>query len=220
MKAKGTYLSAVVFGAVLVVAATALPAFGQGTGSPRGFVGGMAGVTFGTVTDSGLAGQFGMRIGGGLHIVGEVGRLQDVLPKELSDKIDNLIDLAEDQTGLPVTVDVGAPATYGMGGLRWSPVSKGRVFPFVEGGLGVGHVRLKLELKVAGVDMSDEVWEQLDDEDTKITKLLMGLGGGVNVRLNDTASIDVGYRYFRVFTGDPVVHTSMVYGAVKYSFGR
>jgi hypothetical protein len=99
------------------MAAIAATASAQTPGSERGFVGGLGGITFGTVTSGAVGGQVGMRVGEGLFVIGEVGRMFDVLPREIQDDLDEFVDILEDQTGLPVEVDLRAPATYAFGGV-------------------------------------------------------------------------------------------------------
>ena len=68
---------------------TATGAAAQGASSPRAFVGGLGGVTFGTATSSAIAGQVGVRISRDLFVIGEIGRMWDVTPSEVSDEIED-----------------------------------------------------------------------------------------------------------------------------------
>jgi opacity protein-like surface antigen len=112
---------------------------------------------------------------------------------------------------------VSIPAKYGFGGLRWSP-SRGAVSPFVEGGVGVAHVNAKVdEATVLGIDISDEVKDDIGD-DASATKFLFALGGGVNARISSALSADVGFRYTRIATDDPAINSSLLYGALKVGF--
>jgi opacity protein-like surface antigen len=177
----------------------------------------LGGVTFGTVTSAAVAGQGGVRIARDLYVIGEVGYMRNVLPKKIRDEFDDLVDEIENEAGVPVSLTVSIPAKYGFGGLRWSP-SRGTVSPFVEGGVGVAHVSAKVdEAKVLGVDISDEVENELGD-DASVTKVLFALGGGVNARISSTLSADIGFRYTRIATEDPAINSSLVYGALKIGF--
>jgi hypothetical protein len=180
------------------------------------FAGGLGGLTFGTETSGAIAGQVGVKVAPGLFVIGEVGRMQNVMPKEVKDAVDDLESDLEFQLGVPVSLDISVPSTYGFGGLRWVQ-PRGKVAPFVEGGVGVGHISFKIEeATVLDVDVKDEVKDALGD-DGSATKFLLALGGGVTARLGGSAALDVGYRYFRIFTEDPAINTSMVYVAVKFS---
>lgn len=209
-------------GSLVVMAmalACSMPALAsaQGTSAPQGFVGGLGGVTFGTVTSAAVAGQGGVRIAPDLYVIGEVGYMRNVLPKKLRDEFDDLADEIEIEAGVPVSLSVSVPAKYGFGGLRWSP-SRGTVSPFVEGGVGVAHISAKIdEATVLGIDISDDVENELGD-DASATKLLVALGGGVNARISSTLSADIGFRYTHIATDDPAINSSLLYGALKVGF--
>lgn len=183
----------------------------------QGFVGGLGGVTFGTVTSAAVAGQGGARIAPGVFLVGEVGYMRNVLPKQLRDDFQDLVDVFQLEFGVPVTIDVSVPALYGFGGLRWVP-RQGPVSPFVEGGVGVAHISIKVdEAEVLGVDIRDIVEDELGD-DTNATKFLVALGGGLTARVAEAVGIDFGFRYSRVATDDPAINSAMLYAAVKAGF--
>ena len=70
-----------------VMAGTPVAAHAQN----RGFVGGLGGITFGTEPSSVFAGQGGVRIARQLVVFGEVGRMQNVLPDDVQDQIDEFV---------------------------------------------------------------------------------------------------------------------------------
>ncbi|HYN07079.1 MAG TPA: outer membrane beta-barrel protein [Vicinamibacterales bacterium] len=201
-----------------LVIALASPVSAQGTSTSGMFVGGLGGLTFGTATSSAIGGQVGVRIMPNVFVIGEFGRIQDVLPAEISDQIQEGVDFLEQQ-GIPVDIDVKVPALYGFGGLRWAQSGR-RIAPFVEGGAGFAHLTSKISGTVAGVDITEFIEDQIGDLDQSINEFLIAFGGGVNIGLTPTVSADAGYRFTRIFTEDPVVNTSMIYGAIKIMFGR
>jgi opacity protein-like surface antigen len=69
-----------------------------------------------------------------------------------------------------------------------------------------------------GVDFSELIEDELDGDDTNATKFLVALGGGVTVRPSRSLAVDLGFRYTRIATEDPVINSSMAYGAVKVGF--
>jgi hypothetical protein len=203
---------------VVLMSVALAPVVASAQDRPSGFVGAAGGLTFGTVTSAAVAGQGGAEIAPGLYVIGEVGYMRNVLPKDIRDGIDDITDLLAVELGLPVEIEVSVPMTYGFGGLRWSP-DRGTGSPFVEGGIGFGHVKLQLDrVEVLGVDAGGLVEDQLDDEDTNATKFLLALGGGVTLRATARTAIDLGYRYTRIATEEPTINSSMVYGAVKVGF--
>jgi hypothetical protein len=182
--------------------------------APAWFVGGLGGLTFGTVTSGAVGGQVGFKIAPNLFVIGEVGRMRNVMPKEISDDLDDFVDLLELELGVPISFDVSLPATYGFGGVRWMAPGR-RVSPFVEAGVGAGHISLSVDkAAVLGIDVSDEIDDELG-EDANATKFLIALGGGVSASLSRTVWLDLGFRYTRIATEDPSINSSMVYAAVK-----
>ena len=204
---------------------TATGAAAQGASSPRAFVGGLGGLTFGTATSSAIAGQVGVRVSRDLFVIGEVGRMWDVTPSEVSDEIETGIDFLEQQ-GIPVNLEFTVPAFYGFGGMRWAQSGR-RVNPFVEGGVGFARLTGEVSGTIGGVNV-DDFLEEFDSElgDFSSNEVLIAFGGGANIRLTPTVSLDAGYRFTHIFIDDPVavdeptVNTSMVYAAVKIRFGR
>ena len=185
--------------------------------APAWFVGGLGGVTFGTVTSATVGGQVGFKIAPNLFVIGEVGRMRNVMPKEIQDELDLFVELLELELGVPITFDVSLPATYGFGGVRWMEPGRA-VSPFVEAGVGVGRITLKVDkATVLGLDISDEI-NDVAGADANATELLIAVGGGVTASLGQSAWLDVGYRYTRIAAGDPSINASMLYAAVK--FGR
>jgi hypothetical protein len=203
---------------VMLACAVAGRAWAQGTPSePRGFVGGLGGLTFGTVTSGAVAGRAGAAITPNLFVIGEVGYMRNVLPKKLRDELDDLADAIVFDTGVPVSLTVSVPSTYGFGGLRWIP-SRGRVSPFLEGGVGVAHIRARVDkAEVLGIDIRDEVEDALGDDATA-TKFLVALGGGFNARVSAALSADVGFRYTRIATDEPAINSSLVYAGLNVGF--
>lgn len=212
MGIKGYLLSAMVTVALL------MPAAARAQDAPAGFVGGLGGVTFGTVSSAAVAGQGGVRIGPDLYLIGEFGYMRNVLPKEISDMVDDTAAELAVLLGESVDMSISVPARYGFAGLRWSP-STGSVTPFVEGGIGAGRISLKIdEALVGGVDVTSLIEQELEGEDTNTTELLFAVGGGITLRASNAVVVDVGYRFTRITVDDPAINASMIYGAVKLGF--
>ncbi|HEX7778389.1 MAG TPA: outer membrane beta-barrel protein [Vicinamibacterales bacterium] len=228
-------IGSVLFAAVMAIGLAA-PAAAQDPPGPRMFAGGLAGVTFGTETSSAIAGQFGVRIARDLFVIGEFGRMQNVLPDEVADQLPLAEEFFEAIVGIPLNIEVKTPALYAFGGIRWQQSGR-RIAPFAEAGLGFAH--LTGDFKVNGLDIEDVLEEfagdfgDLIDLDDVINRtaneFLLTFGGGVNIGLTRTVSVDAGYRFTRIFTEEftpfldtdaPAPNTSMVYGAVKFLFGR
>jgi opacity protein-like surface antigen len=209
-----------------LIVALASPVSAQGTSGSNVFVGGLGGLTFGsTATSSAIGGQVGVRIMPNVFVIGEIGRIQDVLPSEAADFIDEVVEGLE-ESGIPVSLSFTAPAVYGFGGIRWMQAGS-RFSPFVEGGAGFAHIKADVSGSVGGIDVTDFIEDEFGDLDELTTnEFLIAFGGGVNISLTPKVSVDAGYRFTRIFTeSDPVTDTdapnvSMIYGAVKILFGR
>jgi hypothetical protein len=206
--------AALILGAVMVAA----PGLASAQDAAP-FVGGLGGVTFGTVSSGAVAARAGLPIGSNLSVIFEVGRMQNVMPSAFADDIELLEDLISLEAGVPVTLDVSIPATHGFVGLRY----QGRgaaVMPFVEGGFGFARLSASVnEITIMGIDFGELVEDELG-EDVNATKALLALGGGVRVPVSGAVSLDAGYRYTRIFTEDPAINSSMVYAAINFSFQR
>jgi opacity protein-like surface antigen len=191
----------------------ATPAWAQ---SDRGFVRGLGGVTFGSAeTASIVGGGVGVNVGDDFQIVGEFGRIHNVLPNDLNEELEDFADLLTLLSGVPVNLDAKVPAIYGLGGVRYNVPTGSRIRPFVEAQVGFAHISLDIEAEVLGVDISDEVEEEADLD---ATEFLLGLGGGIGIGLSERLGIDVGYRYGRIFTDDPAINTNAIYAALRVIF--
>ena len=195
----------------LVFSLMAVPAVAQN----RGAVYGLGGLTFGTETGGVFAGGGSAAITENVAIIGEVGRITNVLPENVQDVVDLVLDLTELGTGLESSLDVKVPVVYGFGGVRVTGGSDSRVTPFAEGGFGVAQLTLDLDLQVAGINVS-EIIDLFDFADETVAMFVAG--GGVNVQVNDQASVDAGFRYTRLFSEGGGVNVGQVYGAVRIGF--
>lgn len=213
--------------AIGIVAAVAVLAAPQRAAAQESeaawFVGGLAGATFGTEGSAAIAARGGVRVAPNLFVIGEVGRIGDVMPRSLQEDLDEIIGDVENELGGAVDLEFSIPATYGFGGIRFvQPRDRFRLF--VEGGVGLGHVSLSLDkAEFLGVDVTDELETFLESGDVSETKLLLAAGGGVNLPVGSRLTVDVGYRFMRIAAGDtsvgvdsPSIHTSVVYAAVNF----
>ena len=88
--------------------------------------------------------------------------------------------------------------------------------PFVEGGVGVARISLDIDAEAFGINISQEVEDELGDISS--TEFMLAVGGGINVSATSNVGFDFGYRYIRIFTDDPSIDTSQVYGAAVLGF--
>lgn len=185
--------------------------------SEHGFIRGLGGLTFGsTETASIVGGGVGVNLGDDIQITGEFGRIHNVMPKDISEMLDDLADLLTLELGVPVNFGATLPTIYGLGGVRYNVPTASRIRPFVEAQVGFANISADIEAEVFGIDVSDEVQEEADLDSA--TEFLLGLGGGIGIGLTDALAVDIGYRYGRIFTDDPAINTNAVYGALRLRF--
>jgi hypothetical protein len=177
----------------------------------------LGGVTRAAATEPFIAGSLGLRAGF-IEVEGEVGRLFDILPSGL---LDRLNDLQREQ-GLPVQAIAKMPATYAMGNLRIiSPV--GPVRPFGTVGAGIARVEPTFDVVVAGISLGDVFG--LTSVNPRTETMLMA-GAGVRIDVGRSGLLELGYRYLLLFAdfglesgltiGRPDVN--VVYGALGFRF--
>ena len=138
--------------------------------------------------DSGVPFDFGGRVGfevlPGVHVMGEFGRLGNVMPDLIA-------------TGLGFTgLNLKASAFYGEGGVRLLASPRSAVSPYVEGSAGVAH--LQFGVNGLGPATGAIVRAALSFVDT--SDPIVGGGGGVLLH-GGPVQIDLGYRYKRILAG-------------------
>ncbi|HUF46228.1 MAG TPA: hypothetical protein VMM93_00365 [Vicinamibacterales bacterium] len=200
-------------GALALAWALALPTTAAAQVSGR-FLGGF---THAAEREPFLGAALGLRAGV-IEIDGEVGRMFNILPDGLLERLNEL----QIEQGLPVQAIAKLPATYYMGNLRVF-VPLGPVRPFVAVGAGVARLEPRFEVSVAGISLGDVFG--LADAAPR-TESLFAAGGGVRIHVGDHGLVEAGYRYLFVFTdfslasgfrvGRPDVNN--IYGAIGFRF--
>jgi opacity protein-like surface antigen len=167
--------------AALFVISTAASASAQG----RAQVGAFGGYTFGSTTEATtFGGNLRMPLAGGMEIVGEVGRLDDVMPSTLG----SLIDFTP--------IDLRLSAWYGEAGVRFHAPGQRTVVPYVEATAGFA----RMHTGFSGAGRADPfVSAALRFLDR--TEPMLGAGGGIAVS-GGPLTLDVGYRYKRILPSD------------------
>lgn len=146
---------------------------------------GFGGLTFGDVTNSStFGGNVAVPLSDTMQIIGEGGRMTDVMPSLL----DTIVDFTP--------VDVRVSAWYGEGGLRF--IAPGRaVRPYVEA--TAGFARLTTGFDGAGSRADAVVNTALGF--FRRTEPMLGVGGGL-VAQGGPVFLDIGYRYKKILAGD------------------
>ena len=167
--------------AALFVVSTASSASAQG----RAQVGGFGGYTFGNTTAATtFGGNLRMPLAGGMDIVAEVGRLDDVMPSTLG----TLIDFTP--------IDLRLSAWYGEAGVRFQSPGHRAVTPYAEATAGFA----RMHTGFSGAGRADPfVSAALRFLDR--TEPMLGAGAGIAVS-GGPLTLDLGYRYKRIVASD------------------
>jgi opacity protein-like surface antigen len=169
----------------------ASPAFAQESGFVQGF-GGLR-VQSQSSADTSLGGVVAGRLTPNVQIVGEAGRISNVLPTTL----DTLLDFS------PVGFNLSA--WYGTAGVRLTTGALSAVRPYVETSAGMMRLHPDIQgLNFGGFDpISSIALSFLDRTDPVAT-----VGGGVTFERGGFIA-DAGYRYRRIFSSSWVSALSL-----------
>jgi hypothetical protein len=141
--------------------------------------------------ESGIPVDFGGRVSfdltPGVQLVGEFGRLGNVLPEIVS------LPLSFAPFGLNVS------AFYGEGGVRLLAAPRSAVSPYVEGTAGVAHLRFGVNGFGSTADAIARA--ALNFVDTRDP--MLGGGGGVLLQ-GGPVHVDIGYRYKRILANNAI----------------
>jgi opacity protein-like surface antigen len=150
---------------------------------------GFGGLTVGTSTfGSAASPTFGGRIGVGLtdhiQVVGEAGRLADI-----SSPLFDLLDFTD--------IGVGVSAFYGEGGVRFIASPHSAVRPYAEATAGFA----RLNARISGLGGTTGAVVNTALNALNRTQPMLGVGGGVVIQ-GGPVSVDFGYRYKQIRSGD------------------
>ena len=152
---------------------------------------GFGGLTVGTSTfGSAASPTFGGRVGVGLtdhiQLIGEAGRLADI-----SSPLFDLLDFTD--------VGVRVSAFYGEGGVRFIASPHSAVRPYAEA--TAGFARLNAGISGIGGTTGTVVNTALNVLNR--TQPMLGVGGGI-VLQGGPVSVDLGYRYKQISSGNAI----------------
>lgn len=167
----------------IVVSVLAVP---SAASAQSGQIQGFGGLTFGDVTESStFGGSVAIPLSDNLQIIGEGGRMTDLMPSLAG----TLIDLTP--------VDVRVSAWYGEAGLRFIAPPGRSIRPYVEATFGFA----RLTTGFSGVNPTAEAIVNTGLQLFGRTEPLLGAGGGV-VFQGGPVFLDLGYRYKKIFVRD------------------
>jgi opacity protein-like surface antigen len=157
------------------------PAASAQSGQIQGF----GGLTFGDVASSStFGGGVAIPLSDNFQIIGEGGRMTDVMPS----LIDDILDFTP--------IDLRVSAWYGEGGVRIIGSSNRAVRPYAEATAGFARLRTGFD----GAGSADD-WINAGLGFFDRTEPLVGVGGGVIVQ-GGPVFMDLGYRYKKIMAGE------------------
>ncbi|HSC26314.1 MAG TPA: hypothetical protein VLD67_03515 [Vicinamibacterales bacterium] len=169
--------------AAVITSALVVPSAAR---AQSGQIQGFGGLTFGEVTSSStFGGGLAIPLSGNLQIIGEAGRMTDVMPSLLG----TIVDLTP--------IDLRLSAWYGEAGVRLIASRRQIVRPYVEA--TGGFARLGTAFSGAGPQADPIINGALGFFDR--TEPMLGAGGGIVVQ-GGPLFLDLGYRYKRIMAGD------------------
>lgn len=128
---------------------------------------------------------------GVVEIEAEAGRMVDVLPGGVLDRL-NALQMDRD---LPVRAIAQLPVKYAMGSLRLVS-SAGPLQPFIAVGGGVARIEPRFTIVVEGISLGDVFG--LTSQGS-VTEPLVTAGAGLRFDV-ERVTVDVGYRYLAIMT--------------------
>ena len=174
-------ISTIAVGAALVLT-LATSAFAQNS-QLQGF----GGLTFGDVTNSStFGGSLAVPLTDNVQIIGEGGRMADVMPS----LFDDILDFTP--------VDVRLSAWYGEGGVRVIGSPDRAIRPYAEATAGIARLTTRFSGPGSADDFINPALAFLGE-----TEPLLGVGGGVLVQ-GGPVFLDIGYRYKKILVGDSI----------------
>ena len=188
----------------------------------RGFVRALVGATVGAGPGAVFGGAVGFRASEKLQILGEFGRMTNLMPSSVIDEIEIAAASAAQTLGGKHSSDAKARATYGLVGARYNVGMVSGALTFVELGVGAANVKSSVTAVIRGSetlqgDISNLVSTSFT-RSTPATKAAVMVGGGIVLGVTQHTAVEVGYRYVRVATSDPGINASKIYGGYRFGF--
>ena len=194
--------------ATALAALLAAPVLAQPPERERGYVMGTGGLTATTINSSNFGASVGFNLTPDLLVTGDVGRLVDVVPTFTRDDLQAL-DRMLTEPGYSHLTRFKMPATYVMGGIRYKVPTDTMLRPYVSASAGMARLAPEPKFLVEGIDYTSALLKEIatdplaqaqyDRMFKDTTRPLASVGGGLVLTVARHFTLDVGYRYSRVF---------------------
>ena len=211
---------------IIVTAMSLLPAAPLLAQTERAYVTGVGGFAASTDTTSGnVVGEAGVRIAPHLLVFGNLGQFHNLQPSDVQPEVDSTTATLAGTTGLNVTGTARVPAWYSVGGLRYEVPARGRVLPYVLGGIGFARLTPTGQFTFSSGTLPDgstpavgaDVTSQLVTAGyftapVATNAFMYSLGAGVEVPVARHWAVDAGYRFSRVEADTPLNAQGLTFG--------
>jgi opacity protein-like surface antigen len=180
----------------------AAPALAQPTVDERGYVMGLGGAAITEVNAGSFGGGAGFNLTRHIQVVGEVGRLQDVFASFTKEDFRLLEQEMLTEEGVTMAIRVKMPAVYAIGGLRVLVPTNTLFRPYVTATAGVAHLAPKPTILIEGIDLTGPIMQAEPGARTALrdeNRPVVGIGGGITMAVARHFTVDVGYKYSRIF---------------------
>jgi opacity protein-like surface antigen len=209
-----------------VTAQPSTPPPGMRSGVPPGgdnwLIEGLVGTTFGTETAEFYGGALAFHLTPTVQMTVEIGRFDNIVSEEIEESAAAFASRPEGLflalTGrtLDVVPESRVHALYGILGARALLPTTGRTRPYAGGGVGLAGVEPEIRLKLGSEDITSD-WVSVAELPPERTRMLVSVGGGVNIDVMRGVALDLGYRFARVFYEDGL-NVNRVYLGLAWMF--
>lgn len=178
----------------------------------HGYVEGVLQSAFGNVTSQSFGAEVGVTVVPNLQVFGEFGKVRDVATTSIGSAAQLIAGfLSQTQTG--VSFSVKQPATFAVGGVKYTIPTTGTIHPYVLGGAGMATVSQNVAFTVGGTDVTSALAStygvQLGtDLSGSFTKPMIVVGGGVMWPAWQRLVVDVQFRFGRILAEDGGINVS------------
>ena len=205
---------------LVLLTVSASPVYAQS--EDRGFFRALVGATIGAGPGAVFGGTIGLKTTEKLQILGEFGRMTNILPSRVNDDVDVAAAKAANALGGKHSSQATARASYGLLGMRYNLGMVSGAQTFTEIAIGASRVKSNVSAVIRGSetlqgDISNLVSTPFTRA-TPATKPTVMIGGGFVLGVTQSTAVEVGYRYVRVFTDSPAINASKIYGGFRFGF--
>ena len=156
------------------------------------------------------AGEFGVRLRRGLHLVVEGGWMSDITTASRRDEVDAFAAFVQSAYGVPTSGEIEGPTLFGLVGFRFIPDGKpvgesSGVRPYMSLSAGLARVEYIPTFTVDGQDVSGPGLVQFGVQlgrDLVGTTNRFAYSGAAGIVFGDTWYLDLGVRVTRIHTTD------------------